>query len=86
MGSLKTTKNKDRSFWTCFTSVRKIIALLLTVVFCYLSMTGKISQDQFIPVFSMVLGYYFGKYTALDNLSNSSKNNEINNIDNNNNI
>lgn len=83
---MKTTQNKGRSFWTCFRGVRKIIALLLTVVFCYLSMTGKISQEQFIPVFSMVLGYYFGKSTALDDPSNSSKNNEINNIDNNNDI
>jgi hypothetical protein len=47
-------------------NVRKVIALLLTIVFCYLSIQGKINQDQFIPVFSMVLGYYFGKSTALD--------------------
>ncbi len=62
-------------------NVRKVIALLLTIVFCYLSIRGKITQDQFIPVFSMVLGYYFGRSTALDipekfkdkNDSNSTK-------------
>lgn len=47
-------------------SVRKIIALVLTIVFCYLSIVGKIEPSEFIPIFSMVLGYYFGKSTALD--------------------
>ena len=49
-----------------FSSVRRVIALLLTLVFSYLTLTGKITQEQFMPVFSMVLGYYFGKSTALD--------------------
>jgi hypothetical protein len=49
-----------------FGSVRKIIALALTIVFCYLSIVGKIDPSEFIPIFSMVLGYYFGKSTALD--------------------
>ena len=47
-------------------SVRKIIALVLTIVFCYLSIVGKIEPSEFIPIFSMVLGYNFGKSTALD--------------------
>lgn len=47
-------------------SIRKIIALALTIVFCYLSIVGKIEPSEFIPIFSMVLGYYFGKSTALD--------------------
>ncbi|MGL5754692.1 MAG: hypothetical protein ACRCYC_05150 [Paraclostridium sp.] len=49
-----------------FTSVRKVIALCLTAVFCYLSLKGTIKPNEFIPIFSMVLGYYFGKSTALD--------------------
>ena len=49
-----------------FSSVRRVIALLLTLVFSYLTLTGKITQEQFMPVFSMVLGYYFWKSTALD--------------------
>lgn len=58
--------DKDGFLFNILGSVRKVIALLLTIVFCYLSIQGKISQDQFIPVFSMVLGYYFGRSTALD--------------------
>lgn len=49
-----------------FGSVRKVIALCMTVVFCYLSIVGTIKPGEFIPIFSMVLGYYFGKSTALD--------------------
>jgi hypothetical protein len=58
--------DQDGFLFNILGSVRKVIALLLTVVFCYLSIQGKITQDQFIPVFSMVLGYYFGRSTALD--------------------
>ncbi|CEH32936.1 hypothetical protein [Romboutsia lituseburensis] len=58
--------DKDGFLFNIFGSVRKIIALLLTIVFCYLSIDGKVTQEQFIPVFSMVLGYYFGRSTALD--------------------
>lgn len=54
-----------------FSSVRKIIAILLTIVFCYLTIVGKIASDQFIPVFSMIIGYYFGKSTALETPSTS---------------
>lgn len=49
-----------------FGSIRRIVAISLTAVFCYLSVTGKVTTDQFLPVFSMVIGYYFGKSTALD--------------------
>lgn len=58
--------SKEGISFSIFGSVRKVIALSLTLVFCYLSIIGTITQEQFIPVFSMVLGYYFGKSTALD--------------------
>ena len=41
-------------------SVKKIIAILLTVVFCVLSLTKQIGSTEFLSVFSMVVGYYFG--------------------------
>ena len=46
--------------------VRKLISILLTITFCYLTIIGNISNEQFIPIFSMIIGYYFGKSTALD--------------------
>ena len=60
-------ENKSRkNFRGMFLSVRKVIALGVTTVFCYLSVVGRISNSEFIPVFSMIVGYYFGKSTALD--------------------
>lgn len=61
------------SICNCFFSVRKIIALAVTGVFCYLSAKGDVKTSEFIPVFSMIIGYYFGKSTALDAPSNTSK-------------
>lgn len=49
--------------------LRKVIALCVTLVFCYLSIVGKIHTSEFIPIFSMIIGYYFGKSTALDSPS-----------------
>ncbi|MGL5381461.1 hypothetical protein [Clostridium sp.] len=68
-------------------SVRKIIALSVTGVFCYLSIRGIVKSNEFIPIFSMIIGYYFGKSTALDAPPNAlkkqntqdSKNNNVEN-------
>lgn len=56
-------------------SIKKTIALLVTIVFCYLSIKGEISSSEFIPVFSMIVGYYFGKSTALEMPNHTHKDN-----------
>lgn len=43
-----------------FLQIKKIIALLLTIVFCVLSLKNNISSTEFITIFSMVIGTYFG--------------------------
>lgn len=40
--------------------VKSILTILLTLVFCYLSVIGKILPDQFITIFMMVVSFYFG--------------------------
>lgn len=71
---MKTNTKKKTEFWNLFNSVRKVTAISLTLVFCYLSIRGTITSDQFIPVFSMVIGYYFGKSTALETPSGTEVN------------
>ena len=44
--------------------IKKIIALLVTIVFCVLSIKGTISATEFITVFSMVISFYFGQSSA----------------------
>ena len=44
--------------------VKKLIALLLTIVFCALSAKGQVSSQEFLTVFSLVIAFYFGQSTA----------------------
>ncbi|WP_238904580.1 hypothetical protein [Clostridium sp. YIM B02506] len=44
--------------------VKKLIALLLTTVFCILSFKGQVTAEQFLTVFSLVIAFYFGQSTA----------------------
>lgn len=41
-------------------TVKSIVTLALTVVFCALSVTGAITGDQFLTIFTVVISFYFG--------------------------
>ena len=45
-------------------SVKKIIAILTTIVFCVVSLTNRISSAEFLSVFTLVVGFYFGQSTV----------------------
>lgn len=49
-----------------FFTMRRTIALLLTITFCYLTVCEKVASSEFTTVFTMVVGFYFGRSTALD--------------------
>ena len=40
-------------------SVKSLVTLTLTVVFAYMAVAGKISQD-FMTVYAVVIAFYFG--------------------------
>ena len=40
--------------------VKSIVTLVLTGVFAYLAVTGHVSTDQFLTVFTVVIAFYFG--------------------------
>ena len=40
--------------------VISIVTIILTVVFAYLSIIGKLSEQDFLTVFSVVIAFYFG--------------------------
>lgn len=44
--------------------IKKILALLLTIAFVYLSYKGTITAEQYITIFSMVIAFYFGQSSA----------------------
>lgn len=41
-------------------TVKSIVTIALTAVFCALSVTGAISGEQFLTIFTVVIGFYFG--------------------------
>lgn len=41
-------------------SIKSIVTLMLTVVFCYLSIIGVIPAELFMTVFTVVIAFYFG--------------------------
>lgn len=41
-------------------TVKSIVTIMLTVVFCYLAVVGRISGEQFLTIFSVVVAFYFG--------------------------
>ena len=40
--------------------VKSIVTILLTVVFCFLSVKGAIDGEQFMTIFSVIIAFYFG--------------------------
>lgn len=47
-------------------SVKKFIAMLTAIVFCFLSIIGKISSTEFLSVFTLIVGFYYGQSTVKD--------------------
>lgn len=41
-------------------TVKSIVTIILTVVFAFLAVTGQVSADQYLTVFSVVVAFYFG--------------------------
>lgn len=40
--------------------VKSIVTLALTAVFCILACAGAITGEQFLTIFTVVIGFYFG--------------------------
>lgn len=41
-------------------TIKSIVTILLTVVFCYLSVIKVVSPELFMTVFTVVIAFYFG--------------------------
>lgn len=40
--------------------VKSIMTLALTLVFCVLALFGEVSAQQFVTIFTVIVGFYFG--------------------------
>lgn len=50
-------------------SVKSLISMLLTIVFCVITMRGLVSAELFMTIFATVIAFYFGTQTTKDNLN-----------------
>ena len=41
-------------------TVKSIVTIALTLVFCALSVVGVVSGEQFLTIFTVVISFYFG--------------------------
>ncbi len=41
-------------------AVKSIVTLALTVVFCVLAVTGEISGQEFLTIFTTIIAFYYG--------------------------
>lgn len=44
--------------------VKSILTLIFAVVFSYLSISGRISGQEFLTIFTVIISFYFGTQTA----------------------
>ena len=50
-------------------SVKSIVTILLTIVFCILAVMGTITAELFMAIFTVVIGFYFGTQTKKETSS-----------------
>lgn len=54
-------------------TVKSIITIILTIVFAYLSVTGNVTTEQFLTVFTVVIAFYFGTQAERKNITSTTK-------------
>lgn len=47
-------------FVQTFTCVKSLVTISLTGAFVYLSIVGTISPENFMTIYTMIIGFYFG--------------------------
>ena len=45
---------------TALLAVKSIVTVILTAVFAYMTVTGGVTAEQFLTVFTVVIAFYFG--------------------------
>ena len=45
-------------------SIKSLVTLAMTLVFCVLALRGALSGQDFLTVFTTVIAFYFGTQTA----------------------
>lgn len=54
-------------------SVKSIVTVCLTFVFCYLAIVGVVTAELFMAIFTVVIGFYFGTQKNKNTASTETK-------------
>lgn len=54
-------------------NIKSIISIMLTIVFCWITLAGLVTPELFITIFATVIAFYFGTQTTKENLANKEK-------------
>ena len=68
--------NKLTTKLTNLIEVKKIIAILVISVFCYLSAKEVVAKEQFTTVAIMIVSFYFGQSTVKGAVKETNKEQE----------
>lgn len=53
--------------------IKSIVTIVLTGGFTYLAVIGSITAAEFVAVYTMIIGFYFGTQKKDENNENNSK-------------
>ena len=48
-------------------TVKSIVTIILTIVFAYLAIIGKIGNTEYLTIFTTIIGFYFGTQAEKNN-------------------
>lgn len=54
-------------------AVKSIVTLVLTGVFSFLAVTGTITGQEFLTIFTVIISFYFGTQATKDNKESEGK-------------
>jgi hypothetical protein len=54
-------------------TVKSIVTLLLTIVFCVLALNGVLTGRDFLTIFTTVIAFYFGTQAEKNNIESEAK-------------
>ena len=54
-------------------TLKSIITIMVTLVFCYLSIIGVIDAEKFMTIFGVIIAFYFGTQRVKDDYKYDEK-------------
>lgn len=52
-------------------NIKSIISIIMTLVFCWLAITGVVGAELYVPIYTAVVTFYFGTQVEKKNQENN---------------